>query len=74
LQEACEKHQEDKVDHGYLDLGAEETYSDPNDTESEELDDDKEDEIEPFLGQRLAPGCDPGVVTLPIRPTSSNSQ
>jgi hypothetical protein len=73
LQEACEKHQEDKVDHGYLDLGAEEIYSDLDNTESEEFD-VEEDETEPFLGQRLAPGLSPGVVMLPTRTNSSNSQ
>lgn len=68
LQEACEKHQEDKVDNGYLDLGAEETYSDP-DTEEE-----SEQDNESFLGLRLAPGTEPGAATLPIRPHSTNSQ
>jgi hypothetical protein len=74
LQEACEKHQEDKVDHGYLDLGTQEVYSDPTNSESEEFEDDGEDEQEPFLGQSFAPGISPGVVMLPIQADSSNSQ
>jgi hypothetical protein len=64
LQENCQKHQEDKVENGYLDLGAEETYSEQS----------EEDELESFLEQRLAPGITPGDVTLPIREHSSNSQ
>jgi hypothetical protein len=64
LQEDCEKHQEDKVNHGYLDLGAEEEYSDAP----------TEEEDNSFLEQRLAPGISPGVVMRPIQELLSDSQ